>query len=408
MTKEKTFRRKHPTVNGEELMQHAISTFRRISGLSGPPDRLQTREFRTSCEIIKAIDSWIDTPLEKEGEETSRPIPALLDDRYSRTAALNYILYYWPLHVFESVSLLSELPYAPKRVLDIGSGPGSYAFGALLHGASDVTLFDHSQLFLDMASELIGRWGFTAKREKGLWPRKPLPQGPFDLITIGHSLNEIASGSQEKALNLIENALHRLDENGFLIISLSSKEPHNKTILLLREALSKKGYEIQAPCIWQGACPALLSSSPCYAQRKWEKPFVMKEIQRGADIFLNSLKMSYLVIRSPLMKKRELVQDPLYRVISPPIDMMGQKRFFLCGTAGKKHMGCRLPTTEEELPKNLKAFSFLERGSLITVGHHIEKNEAIDLVTDSNIQLVAPPDRPVPEKVVQDEEVSSK
>ncbi len=403
-------RRKIPTIDGDELCRHAIVTFRRLSQISGPGDRLQTREFRTTCEEVQKIETWIETSIPNQDTSTSTKNQLeALQERYTRQSIFNYLLYYWPLHVYEGLSLLSELPYQLNRVLDIGSGPGSYAMSALLHGAQEVTLFDQSELFLHAAGDLLGRWGFPVKVERGLWPKKQLPQGPYELITIGHAIYEISNGSHKIALELIENALSRLSHTGFLLITTASKEPFNRWFLELRDQVRTRNYEIQAPCIWQGECPAKQhQSSPCYAQRKWEKPYLLKEIQRGAGIFLNSLKMSYMIIRSPTMEKRQLSINPLYRVISPPIEMMGEKRYFLCGTKGKKHIGCRVQHASSdqntELPKNLRAFQFLDRGSLITFEHALEKNEAVELVTDSSISLVAPCDRPVPENMKKKEE----
>lgn len=393
-------RRKTPVIDSEELTRHIIVSFRRLSKIAGPHERLQTREFRTACDAIKKIESWIETAISSTMWNSTKELIELLQERYSRETIHNYILYFWPLHLYQGVSLLNELPDVPERVLDIGSGAGSFAMSALLHGASDVTLFDQSRLFLDAAGDLIGRWGYPIHVEEGTWPKKPLPQGPFDLVTIGHAIYEMSNGSHETAIKLIEDALARLNEKGFLVIATSSEEPVNRWFLELRDMVREKGHAIQAPCVWQGHCPAKKhQSSPCYAQRKWEKPTFIKELQRGSGIFLNSLKMSYLIIRSPLMKKLQPAIDPLYRVISPPIDMLGEKRFFLCGTGGKRHIGCRKEFFKDSnavLPKELRAFQYLERGSLLTFSHIVEKKEAIDLVTDSTLTLVAPADKPMP------------
>ncbi|MGR3951945.1 MAG: small ribosomal subunit Rsm22 family protein [Chlamydia sp.] len=410
MIENKKQRKKSPVVNGEELTKHALSSFRRLLKLPGPNDRLQTREFRTSCDIIQLLDTVIETPFALKKPSSAQEHIELISERYSRSTIANYLLYHWPLHLFEGISLINELPNSPKKVLDIGAGAGSYGMSALFHGASEVTLFDQSDFFLEAAGDIIGRWGYPIKVIKGLWPKKPLPEGLFDLITIGHAIQELSFGSHDLALKLIKEASQSLDENGFLLITTSSKDQANRWFLELRDKVIEEGYEIQAPCVWQGLCPAKQhASSPCYAQRKWEKPHFIKEIQRGASIFLNSLKMSYLILRSPKMAKRSLAVEPLYRVISPPIDMLGEKRYFLCGTQGKKHIGCRRGSIDpkEPLPKSLRAFQFLERGSLISFEQIVEKNEAIDLMADSSLSLVAPCDKPIPEKPSLDDQTTS-
>lgn len=140
-------------------------------------------------------------------------------------------------------------------------------------------------------------------------------------------------GSTER---LLKSLFSRLHPHGHLLIVDSSLNETNRRVLMLRDHLVEQGIPVQAPCVWKGECPALKASSQCYAQRELEKPRLIKDIQRSASINLNSLKMSYIIFRHPDAGWPNIGNDPLYRVISPPIETFSGKRFYLCGTDGKQ------------------------------------------------------------------------
>ena len=143
-----------------------------------------------------------------------------------------------------------------------------------------------------------------------------------------------------------------------MIVDRSETES-NTEILKIRDHFVSRGIAVQAPCVWKGLCPALASKSPCYAQREFDKPHFMKELQRGAGIFLNSLKMSYLILRSPKAEwpRPDLYNQPYYRVVSPPIESYQGKRYYLCGKEGKEKLDLRIDE---------KSYT-LQRGSLISL-----------------------------------------
>jgi hypothetical protein len=114
-------RKKNPTVDLEEIIPVLIGVWRRWRKEPGPPDRLQTREFRTAVEAIKLLN----------GDKS-----LLGEDYFSKPELLGaYLLYQWVVHYQQGLSLIGELPITPKRVLDVCSGPAAFAFAALKHGA---------------------------------------------------------------------------------------------------------------------------------------------------------------------------------------------------------------------------------------------------------------------------------
>ena len=190
-------------------------------------------------------------------------------------------------------------------------------------------------------------------------------EGKFDLIILGYCLEDLfpesKKGWQEEQKAFLRFLIDsRLSENGHLMIVDSSFNEANRRVLQIRDTLVADGIPVQAPCVWRGECPALkVNNSPCYAQREFEKPYMVKEIQRAASINLSSLKMSYLILRNPAAGWPDLPDRKLYRIISPPVDSFGGKRFYLCGTDGKKNLGSHLG----EHPVESRAFEYFAAGS---------------------------------------------
>lgn len=377
-----------PKANLEDIIPLLIGAWRRLRKEAGPGHILQTREFRSVVNAVKTL---------QEGLESSKTLAG--QDYFSNQELLGaYLLYHWVIHYQQGLALINEVPITPRRVLDICSGPASFAFSALCHGASEVFATDRNEASLNLGAEVCGRFGFPLNIRKWDCLKTPLPiSGAFDLIIVGHCLEELFPSAtkqwQEKQHQFITSLLSRLTPDGFLLLVESSQPDSNRRVLQLREQLVEAGIPIQAPCICRGACPALqVKNSPCYAQREFEKPHLIREIQRAASINLGSLKMSYLIFRNPQAGWPQLPEKPLYRVISPPIESYNGKRFYLCGRDGKKNFGTRLL----EHPIASRAFEYLKRGELISVENAQERNNVIEIVEKTHVSVEAACNKPLP------------
>jgi SAM-dependent methyltransferase len=368
-----------PSTDLDTIIPLLIGIWRRFHKESGPGDRLQTREFRRVVDCIKKLQNGQDPSTDRE-------------------MASAYLLYPWLIHYQEALSLLGELPSPPKRVLDVCSGSAPFAFAALRYGASEVFAVDRNMMALELGAEVCGRYGLPLTIRRWDCIKEPLPiEGEFDLITLGHALNELFPPTmkdwQNKQSQFIHYLLTRLKPNGHLLLVESSYPDDNRRLLTLRDTLVEKEITIQAPCIWQGACPALKTpNSPCYAQREMKKPFLIKEIQRAAEIKLSSLKMTYLLIRSPKAPKLPLLTREMYRVISPPIETYQGNRYYLCGTQGKKTLSSHL----KEHPPESRAFDYLRRGELIEISKPLEHGQSFEIVNGTQVTVVAACGKPAP------------
>lgn len=371
----------------ETIMPLLITQWRKFRNIPGPENVLQTREFRG---VVKSIIGL------KEEYQKSNNEPA--EDYFAHPHILGaYLIYYWAVHYQEALSLIAELPKSPERVLDVCSGPAPYAFAALRQGATEVFAVDRNLPALNLGAEVCGRYGMPLTVRKWDCHRGPCPvEGKFDLIMLGHALEELfpntIKGWQDQQHHFIRYLLSLLTPDGHLILSESSQLHSNRRMLALRDILVKEGIPVQAPCVWKGECPALKTKdSPCYAQREFERPFVIKEIQRAAGINLSSLKMSYLILRSPEAAWPNIGDKRLYRVTSPPIQGHHGDHYYLCGIDGKKRLGTHLET----MPKEAKAYDYLRRGELISIEDPKEEGYDLEVVEGTRLKVEAACGKPL-------------
>lgn len=381
-------KKKTPQADLETILPLLISQWRRFQGISGPKEVLQTREFRG---VVSAVQE-----LQKHFNDSQRKGD---DDYFSSPRHLGaYFLYHFVIHYLEGLSLINELPEPPERVLDVCSGPAPYAFAALRHGAKEVVATDRNLEALSLGAELCGRYGNTLSIRRWECTKEQCPvEGKFDLIILSHALDElfpkIVKGWKERQKAFLDSLFAKLTPDGHLLLVESSFKEQNERILSIRDELVNEGISVQAPCVWKGSCPALQGKrSPCYAQREFEKPYLIREIQRAAKIFLSSLKMSYCIFKHPEANWPALPEGECHRVVSPPIEGSTGEHFYLCGTKGKR----RLTTSLKTLPKSIKALEYLKRGELIAVEGAELEGLQIRLTEESSLKVVAACGKPLP------------
>lgn len=380
-------KKKIPAPDLEELIPILIHTWRRYRKEAGPPDRLQTREFRGVVEAIQTLQQGFEGDMSLVGQ-----------DYFAKPELLGaYLLYHWVIHYQQGLSLINEVPIIPMRVLDVCSGPAPFAFAALRHGAHEVYALDQNMQALQLGADVSGRYGLPLAIRRWNCFKGPLPvEGQFDLIILGHALYELFPNSEEVLgqQQFVMELLNRLTPRGYLLLVEDSFPDPNRRLLKLRDRLVKEGIPVQAPCVWKGECPALQAGgAPCYAQRELQKPFLIKELQRAAGINLSSLKMSYLLLRSPQAAWPTLPPKRLYRIISPPVTSFHGTRYYLCGVDGKKNLGSRL----DPVPKEARPFDYLRRGELISIEEPLEHQNALDIVEGTRLNVEAACGKPLPE-----------
>ncbi|MBE2251191.1 MAG: methyltransferase domain-containing protein [Myxococcus sp.] len=304
-----------------------------------------------------------------------------------------YLLFYWPVSYAQSRSLLSELPARPRSLLDLGSGPGPLAFAGIDAGARETIAADRSKPALELARQLaIASSESLGTRE---WsPERPLPEGTFDVITMGHVLNELFAGDVEKRAALVERVLERLKPGGSLVVMEPALRDTSRALLQVRDVLVAKGYAVRAPCLFRGACPALIKPSDwCHAERPWRMPALTEALARSASLHKESLKMSYLVLAPKGEAWAEPPKGRVLRIVSEALEGKGRQRFMGCGPEGR--IGLALQDKHRN-PGNEKFFH-LQRGEVIRIGGVLEeKGDGAGLSDQSTVELVARAGQAVP------------
>jgi SAM-dependent methyltransferase len=302
-----------------------------------------------------------------------------------------YLLFYWPVSYAQARSTLSELTSRPRAVLDLGSGPGPLAFAALDAGATSVVAADRSKPALDLARALATEAGEgMATRE---WsPEKPLPDGKFDLITMGHVVNELYNGQVAPRAALLEKILEKVNPNGSLLVLEPALRDTSRALLQVRDELVSKGYAVRAPCLFRGNCPALLKESDwCHAERSWRMPKLIEDIAHAASLHKESLKMSYLV----LAPKGEAWPTPpegtIFRIVSEPLEGKGRRRFMGCGPEGRVGLAMQ---EKHENEKN-RLFFKVTRGDVIRITGTEDRGDGRAMNDSSTVEIIANAGKPV-------------
>ncbi|TFG79471.1 MAG: methyltransferase domain-containing protein [Spirochaetales bacterium] len=265
-----------------------------------------------------------------------------------------YLLYYWPVSYAQAARALALSGLKPRRVLDMGSGPGPMAAAALDAGATDIVALDRSAPALDLASRLLGS-SLTGTMVADLENEAAAPQGPFDLVIFGHSLNELGAERPDRLARrfaVVSRVASSLAPGGAILIIDPATITASRDTLALRDALLSAGWNVLAPCTMQHPCPAL-SAGPaqsCHDQSSWTVPPVVQALAARAGLDREFLKMTWLAIEPPETGPATSVRSAgqatgihgAYRVVSDPmLNKGGRVRYLLCGSEGRFPLSAR-------------------------------------------------------------------
>lgn len=311
-----------------------------------------------------------------------------------------YLLFYWPVSYAQGRQVLGELQARPRRVLDLGSGPGPLAFAALDAGAAEVTAADRSKPALTLARALAAEAGEAlATREWDPLKKSAPPEGPWDAITLGHVLNELwgqGEGAVAPRAQLVEGLLEKLRPGGSLVILEPALRDTSRRLLQVRDVLVGRGYAVRAPCMFRGNCPALHKESDwCHAERSWDMPRVVEELARTAGLHKEALKMSYLVLAPRGEAWAEPPEGRLFRIVSEPLEGKGRQRFIGCGPEGRVGLALQ----DKHRTERNERFFKLKRGDVIAATELETKGDGYALDDRSEVRVVAYAGKGVPPPV---------
>ena len=282
-----------------------------------------------------------------------------------------YLDFYWPIS-FEQTrralavsALLSGVPVRVSRVIDAGSGPGPVAAAFARAGASALTLLDQSPRALELARETIparieppegrpspGIETVVCDIANPDPARVPL-WGTADIVSFGHSLNEVASGRDDRVAvraSLLERYATALAPGGSLLVIEPALLSTSRDLIALRNLLVSRGWRILAPCVGRARldCPALAAgeSQTCHDEVRWTMPASVERLAQSLALDKESLKMTWFFFAPPGADSTPVAGESfrdessddaaILRVVSEAmLNKAGRSRRLLCGARGR-------------------------------------------------------------------------
>jgi ribosomal protein RSM22 (predicted rRNA methylase) len=319
--------------------------------------------------------------------------------------AAAYCAYFLPVNLSKTQVLLDELTlegltsegHTSIRVLDLGSGPGTGGLAVLdwLHQRNpelarrlSVLAVDSSGEALQQANDIWNSYcrdaGIAGERltvcegdlERSVresWYGHAKERGPFDLIILANSLNELFTEALDPIalrVQLVADLLPLLKPHGTVMIVEPALRETSRALHEVRDRLlQEQRCTIYSPCLHERNCPALVNPDDwCHEERPWEPPARILEIDREVGFIKDALKFSYLLLRTD---GRTIVrrQPDVYRVVSELREFKGEKRAWLCHEQGRPEVG-RLDRMES--PQNA-AFDHWHRGAIVRISEIVRK-----------------------------------
>ncbi len=318
-----------------------------------------------------------------------------MDSSYLNRPELHaaYLLYFLPINFAKNLFLLEQFPakfwqQEKYRVLDLGAGPGSASLAFLARLGSQVpkaevqlTLVDQNQNILQDAERLIrGLFGNQISLKKVATElRKFHFAGPYDLILMSHSLNELRQDSAlERAQWLGGPLREQLSPWGIFAASEPALKRPTRELMALRDHLLEGGdYKVLAPCLHEEICPMLAATRNdwCHFYLNWREPAYLAELDRMIRNDNRFLKVAYLILgRKDHYEK--LRRQEVFRVVSNRMATRGKTELVLCGPPGRIKL-VRLDrdrTTANEDLDRVRRGDLVELKAQALPGFEVERN----------------------------------
>jgi len=234
-----------------------------------------------------------------------------------------------------------------------------------------VTVFDSSGTALDIAEKLLQnnstRCPVDVAAIRGNLASDALPDGEFDLVLFGHSLNEIAHDKPDRLgirAELARKAIGRLGYRGMLLIIEPALLSTSRDLIALRNELCAEGYPVHGPCTCDTACGILESSASatCHDESLWKIPRSVQKLADEAGLDRNAIKMTWFAFSKPDCPAGK--HESVYRVVSEPmLNKAGRVRYLLCGSKNRMPFSAK----KDDQAAAAGGFFLLARGDIVAI-----------------------------------------
>jgi ribosomal protein RSM22 (predicted rRNA methylase) len=214
---------------------------------------------------------------------------------------LAYLLLRMPATYKASLVVLLELQkrvpeFTPKRLIDLGAGPGSATLAAhAIWNIQESTCVEQNPIFISLAKELLPR----SVHFRNLDARKFTPPA-VDLAVASYSLGEFSKDEAEGELRKY------LSNSAYTVIIEPGTPRGYERILQLRSFAIEQGYHVLAPCPHAKCCPMAPASKEVkevfIAQPRWchfstriQRSSLQRQVKAGTTSYEDE-KYCYLII----------------------------------------------------------------------------------------------------------------
>lgn len=214
--------------------------------------------------------------------------------------------------------------FAPRTLLDIGSGPGTalWAAAECWPAVAEALLVEASPVFVTLGTALAAE----ATLPRHQWRRADIAvdgidAGPHDLVTATYVLNELGPQVRTRTIERLWAAT-----SGVMIIVEPGTPAGWRRIIDARALLIAAGGHVVAPCPHDQACPLRAPDWCHFAERVARSR--QHRLAKGADVPWEDEKFSYVAVsRSP-------PANPASRIIARPRKAGGHVTLKLCKPDG--------------------------------------------------------------------------
>ncbi|MFT6146385.1 MAG: ribosomal protein RSM22 (predicted rRNA methylase) [Myxococcota bacterium] len=236
------------------------------------------------------------------------------------------------------------------RVLDLGAGLGTTTLGTASFAkragveSLHVTAVEQDDIGLRILESLARACGHAALAEhtvpialnvdhSDMTTVTDRYDGPFDLILMGLSLNELFNdrATVERRVAYLQRLRSLLSKDGSIVLVEPALRTTSRDLQQVRNFLQERGVHIAAPCTHTETCPLLRRERDwCHQQLSVPLPPPLVPVAKQAGLRFERLTWSHLVIHAGPSRP----STANWRVVGGPIVTKGRVEWQVCGEPG--------------------------------------------------------------------------
>jgi ribosomal protein RSM22 (predicted rRNA methylase) len=209
------------------------------------------------------------------------------------------------------------MDFAPKTMLDLGSGPGTALAAAtgLFPSVSRVIAIEADANIGALEDTAIAN---SAKVERVHADATAAQFPKAELVTASYVLSEISTDKRDRLIARAWDAC-----SGLLLVIEPGTPDGYERILRVREQLLARGAHVVAPCPHAEKCPMAGTKDWCHISARVERTSLHRQI-KGGTLGYEDEKFSYVAF------SRKEYPLPQSRIVRHPFRASGHIRFELC------------------------------------------------------------------------------